>query len=59
MKQYNFRNFSDEELLKMEQKVDSELSEVLVQMRYNEELEKMFEELEAIKEEKRRRKVNG
>lgn len=59
MSDFNFKNVPDEELLKMEQSVDSELAKVLLEMRYNENLEKMYQKLEAIKEEKRRRELDG
>jgi len=57
MKRFDFKGLSNEELLQMEQKIDIELGKVLLEMRYNEELENMYQELEAIKEEKSRREI--
>ena len=57
MKKFDFTEVSNEELLQMEQKIDIELGKVLLEMRYNEELENMYQELEAIKEEKSRRDI--
>jgi hypothetical protein len=59
MEKFDFKKFSNDELLKMEQQVDSKLSKVLVEMRYNDQLENLFDELEAIKEEKSHRDLDG
>lgn len=57
-KVFNFANFTDEELLLAEKESNDALGKALIQMIYNEELELMYSKVEAIREEKLRRK-NG
>ncbi len=55
---FNFSTLTDEQLLLMEKNSNEKLGKALVDMMYNAELEEMYDEVEAIREEKLRRK-NG
>ena len=55
MDKFDFTQFSDNELYAMEEKIDIKLGQILVEMRYNEELEDMYQKLEVIREERKRR----
>jgi len=55
---FDFSMFTEEELLLAEKTSNDKLGKALVDMMYNAELENMFSEVEAIREEKLRRK-NG
>ncbi|MFW6001958.1 MAG: hypothetical protein ACOCQD_01310 [archaeon] len=54
-KQYDFTNFSDQELLMMEEEVDRQLNEKLTRMIYDEELEQLYKQSERILQERRQR----
>ncbi|MFW5795362.1 MAG: hypothetical protein ACOCV1_07770 [Bacillota bacterium] len=54
-KQYDFTNFSDQELLLMEEEVDRQLNEKLMRMVYDEELEQLYKQSERILQERRQR----
>lgn len=57
-KVFNFSKMTDEELLLAAKDSEGKLGKALVDMMYNAELEDLYEEVEAIREETLRRK-NG
>lgn len=58
MKKFDFSIMSDNELLMVEHDVDIKLEKALRELIYNTELEDMYEDLEEIKVEKKRRKLD-
>ena len=54
-KVFDFSKMTDEELLFAAKDSESRLGKALVDMVYNAELEDLYEEVEAIREEKKRR----
>jgi len=52
----NFMEMSLDELVKFEKKLSEKLDKKLRQMRYDEELEKLYEQLETLHAERDRRK---